>query len=160
MKNIFLVVTALLTLSLAARAQEMKTYENKAFSISYPATWEVSWDGDDYVNISTPDDQLRFSCAFNEKGPTKAQLQAAVNNWVSMKEGNGNKVDQKLVKDDYALVRTILTDEEDGAQTVEVWYIMISTEPQGFSGTIQAPIERANEALDVLVGMLATLSPK
>ena len=69
-------------------------------------------------------------------------------------------MDQKLVREDYALVRSILVDEEDGEQTVVIWYIMISTEPQGFSGTMEAPMAKGNEALDTLVNMLATLSPK
>lgn len=160
MKRLFTLASMMLTLIFVAHAQEFKTYENKAFSIDYPSNWYVSWDGNTFVNISTEDDEIRFSCSFNEEGPMKSQLKEAVDNWVYMKEQNGAKVDQKMVKDDYALVRSILIDEEDGSKTVEVWYIMISCEPQGFSGTIECPFERANEAIDVLVAMLATLSPK
>lgn len=160
MKRLFLLLVAVLTLTVATRAQDLKSYQNKAFSIDYPASWEVTWDGDSFVNIATDDDAIRFSCSFNEMGPTKAQLKQAVDNWVYMKQNGGATVDQKLVKDDYALVRSILTDDEDGTKTVEIWYLMISTEPQGFSGSIQCPLERANEAQDVLVAMLATLSPK
>ena len=90
----------------------------------------------------------------------KSELQECVDNWVYMKESHGHKVDQKKVMGDYALVRSIETDEDDGTQTVEVWFLMISFEPQCFSGTIKSPLNRANEALDVLVKMLATLSPK
>ena len=120
----------------------------------------MTWDGETYVNIATDDDAITFSCTFNEMGPTKSQLKEAVDNWVYMTQSNGATVDQKLVKDDYALVRSIMTDDEDGTKTVEIWYIMISTEPQGFSGSIKCPIDRGNEAQDVLVSMLATLSPK
>ena len=160
MKKIFLFAVMVLTLSLATQAQEFKKYENKAFSIEYPADWEVTWDGDTYMNLANPDDDIRFDITFNEQGPMKSQLQECVDNWVYMKESHGHKVDQKKVMGDYALVRSIETDEDDGTQTVEVWYLMISFEPQGFSGSIRSSLKRANEALDVLVKMLATLSPK
>ena len=73
----------------------------------------------------------------------------AADNWEYMKKSDGYQVDQKLVKDDYALVRSIETDEDDGTQTVVVWFLMITEEPQCFSGSIQSPVE-----------MLATLSQK
>ena len=103
---------------------------------------------------------IRFDITYNDEGPMKSQLQMAADNWEFMKKGDGDTVDQKLVKDDYALVRSIQTDEDDGTQTVEVWFLMISQEPQCFSGSIKSPIGRANEAIDILVEMLATLSQK
>lgn len=160
MKKLLLLVVAMLTFGLASHAQDVKTYENKAFSIDYPADWEVTWDSDSFVNLASADEEIRFDVSFNEIGPTKAQLQECVDNWVYMKENQGHKIDQKLVKDDYALVRSIETDKDDGSQNVMVWFVMISSEPQGFSGSIQCKFERANEALDILVAMLATLSPK
>ena len=160
MKKLSLLVMILLTWSLATSAQNVKTYENKAFSIDYPADWEVTWDSETFVNLASADEVITFDVSYNEVGPKKTELQECVDNWVYMKESNGNKVDQKLVKDDYALVRSIATDENDGTQTVTVWFIMISKEPECFSGTINCPFERANDALDILVGMLATLSPK
>ncbi|MBQ2235466.1 MAG: hypothetical protein II428_01960 [Muribaculaceae bacterium] len=160
MKKLLLLVVAMLTFGLASHAQDVKTYENKAFSIDYPADWNVTWDGDTYMNMESADGKITFNICFNEQGPMKSQLKQAVDNWVSMQEGQGHKVDQKMVKEDYALVRSIATDEDDGEQTVSVWFIMISTEPQGFSGSIDCGIEHANEALDTLVALLATLSPK
>ncbi len=160
MKKLSLLVMILLTWSLATTAQNVKTYENKAFSIDYPADWEVTWDSETFVNLASADEVITLDVSYNEVGPKKTELQECVDNWVYMKESNGNKVDQKLVKDDYALVRSIATDENDGTQTVTVWFIMISKEPECFSGTINCPFERANDALDILVGMLATLSPK
>lgn len=160
MKNSLLISLIVFALGINTHAQELKTYENKAFKIDYPADWEVTWDGESFVNIANEDGDIKFDVSFNQQGPTKAQLQNAVDNWVYMKESHGNKVDQKLVKDDYALVRSIITDEDDGKKTVEVWFIMISLEPEGFSGTMTSPIEHANEALDILVKMLATLSPR
>ena len=112
------------------------------------------------MNVASEDDEIRFDVTYNDMGPLKSQLQQAVDNWVYMKESNGHKVDQKMVKDDYALVRSIETNEDDGTQTVVVWFLMITQEPEGFSGSIQSPIERANEAIDILVEMLATLSQK
>ena len=44
-----------LTIGLAAHAQELKKYENKAFSIEYPADWEVTWDGNSFMNLENPD---------------------------------------------------------------------------------------------------------
>ena len=89
---------------------------------------------------------MRF---YNVDAVTRKATSATINVWV-----------EKMVKEDYALVRSIATDEDDGEQTVSVWFIMISTEPQGFSGSIDCGIEHANEALDTLVALLATLSPK
>ena len=160
MKNIIIFAATVLTLSFAAHAQNYKTYENKAFSIDYPEKWEVTWDSDKFLNLADPDGNIRFDITFNEEGTTKAQLQYCVDNWIYMKESHGHKVDQKLVKDDYALVRSIETDEDKGTQTVVVWFLMISSEPQCFSGTINSDFDHANEALDILVNMLATLSPK
>ena len=158
-KTVMLAVMALM-LGMASNAQEVKTYENKSFSIEYPADWEVTWDGDTYMNLANADETIRFDISFNEMGPTKEQLKECVDNWVYMQESKGHKVDQKMVKEDYALVRTIETDEDDGTQTVVVWYLMISSEPQGFSGTIQSDFDHANEAVNTLVKMLATLNPK
>ena len=150
-----------LTLGLASQAQDFKTYENKAFSIDYPADWEVTWDSETFMNLANEDESIRFDISYNEEGPTKEQLQQCVDNWVYMKESKGYEIDQKLVKEDYALVRSIETDEDDDTQTtVVVWFIMISTEPQCFCGTIQSDLEHANEALDALVTMLSTLNPK
>ena len=149
-----------LTLCMVSHAQEYKTYENNAFSIDYPADWEITWDSYKFVNMATADGEIRFDIGFNEEGPMKAQLQECADNWISMKEGQGHKIDQKLVKEDYALVRSIETNKDDGKQNVVVWFIMISSEPQCFTGTIQSDMKHANEALDALVEMLATLSPK
>ena len=160
MKKLFLLVVMALTLSLAAQAQDAKTYENKAFKIDYPADWEVTWDSESFVNLASADEAITFDLSYNELGPKKSELQECVNNWTYMKENHGDKVDQKLVKEDYALVRSIATDEEDGSQTVTVWYIMISREPECFTGTINSPFDRANEAIDILGNILATLSPK
>lgn len=159
MKKLLLLV-AVLMLNMAAQAQEFKTYENKAFSIEYPADWKITWDSYTFVNMATEDEDIRFDISFNEEGPMKAQLQDCVENWELMKKGQGHKIDQKLVRDDYALVRSIETNKDDGKQNVVVWFIMISSEPQCFTGTIQSSPKRANEAIDILVKMLATLNPK
>ena len=149
-----------LMVNLVATATDFKTFENEKLTISYPADWEVSFYGDDWMNVASPDDEIRFDVTYNDSGPTKSQLKEAADNWEYMKTSNGHKVDQKLVKEDYALVRSIETDEDDGTQTVVVWFLMITKEPEGFSGSIQSPMSRANEAIDILVEMLATLSQK
>ncbi len=145
---------------LSSYAVDFKTFESKLFSIGYPADWDVTYESDECLNVSTEDDSIRFNVTFNDYGPLKSELQQAVDNWVYMKESHGHKVDQKLVKDDYALVRTIMTDEDDGSKTVEVWYLMITHDRKGFSGTIESSLSRANEAIDTLVEMLATLKEK
>ena len=149
-----------LMVNLVSTAADFKTFETETFTIGYPADWEVTFYGDDWTNLATEDGEIRFDVMYNERGPMKDQLQAAADNWVYMKERAGHQVDQKLVKEDYALVRSIETNEDDGTQTVVVWYLMITQEPQCFSGSIQSPIDRANEALDILVEMLATLTQK
>ena len=146
--------------NLVSTATDFKTFENEIFTINYPADWEETYVDDDCLNVATEDGQIRFDVTYNERGPMKDQLQEAVDNWVYMKESHGHQVDQKVVKDDYALVRSIETDEDDGTQTVVVWFLMITQEPQCFSGSIQSPIDRANEAIDILVEMLGTLSQK
>ena len=161
MKRIILLAVMALTLGLASQAQDFKTYENKAFSIDYPADWEVTWDSETFMNLANEDESIRFDISYNEEGPTKEQLQQCVDNWVYMKESKGYEIDQKLVKEDYALVRSIEPNEEDDTlKTVVVWFIMISNEPECFCGTIQSDLEHANEALDALVNMLSTLNPK
>ena len=160
MKKELMILLMALMVNLVTTATDFKTFENEKLKISYPADWEVSYYGDDWMNVASPDDEIRFDVTYNELGPMKNQLQEAVDNWVYMKESHGHKVDQKLVKDDYALVRSIETDEDDGTQTVVVWFLMITKEPEGFSGSIQSPISRANEAIDILVEMLGTLSQK
>ena len=160
MKKILLFLLMALMVNLVSTATDFKTFENEKLKISYPADWEVSDYGDDWMNVASPDDEIRFDVTYNDYGPTKSQLKEAADNWEYMKTSNGHKVDQKLVKDDYALVRSIETDEDDGTQTVVVWFLMITKEPEGFSGSIQSPISRANEAIDILVEMLATLSQK
>ena len=160
MKRLLFSTLAVLAMSVTAFAIEMSTFENKAFSIGYPADWEITYDSDDCLNVASEDGDIRFDITFNEEGPMKDQLQMAVDNWVYMKESHGHKVDQTLVKDDYALVRSIETDEDDGTQTVVVWFLMISSEPQCFSGSINSSFEHANEAMNIMVEMLATLEPK
>ena len=160
MMRVLTILLMALMVSLVSTATDFKTYENEMFTISYPADWEVTYESDDCMNVATEDGEIRFDVTYNERGPMKDQLQMAVDNWEYMKTSNGHKVDQKLVKDDYALVRSIETDEDDGTQTVVVWFLMITKEPEGFSGSIQSPISRANEAIDILVEMLGTLSQK
>ena len=160
MKKILLFLLMALIVNLVSTATDFKTFENEKLKISYPADWEVSYYGDDWMNVASPDDEIRFDVTYNDYGPTKSQLKEAADNWEYMKTSNGHKVDQKLVKDDYVLVRSIKTDEDDGTQTVVVWFLMITKEPECFSGSIQSPISRANEAIDILVEMLATLSQK
>lgn len=160
MKKILSFLLMALMVNLVSTATDFKTFENEKLKISYPADWEVSYYGDDWMNVASPDDEIRFDVTYNDYGPTKSQLKEAADNWEYMKTSNGHKVDQKLVKDDYALVRSIETDEDDGTQTVVVWFLMITKEPECFSGSIQSPISRANEAIDILVEMLATLSQK
>ena len=160
MKKIIMFLLMALMVNLVSTATDFKTFENEKFTIGYPADWEVTFYGDDWMNVATDDDEIRFDVTYNELGPMKNQLQEAVDNWVYMKESHGHKVDQKLVKDDYALVRSIETDEDDGTQTVVVWFLMITKEPEGFSGSIQSSMGRANEAIDILVEMLGTLSQK
>ena len=160
MKRVLTVLLMALMVNLVSTATDFKTFENEKLTIGYPADWEVTYEGDDCMNVATEDGEIRFDVTYNERGPMKDQLQMAVDNWEYMKTSNGHKVDQKLVKDDYALVRSIETDEDDGTQTVVVWFVMITKEPEGFSGSIQSPINRANEAIDILVEMLGTLSQK
>ena len=160
MKKALMVSLMALMVGLSSAATDFKTFENEKFTIGYPADWEVTYEGDDCMNVATDDYEVRFDVTYNERGPMKDQLQMAADNWEYMKKSNGHVVDQKLVKDDYALVRSIETDEDDGTQTVVVWFLMITEEPQCFSGSIQSPISRANEAMDILVEMLATLTQK
>lgn len=160
MKKVLMILLMALMVNLVTMATDFKTFENEVFTISYPANWEVTYESDDCMNVATDDDEIRFDVTYNERGPMKDQLKMAADNWEYMKTSNGHQVDQKLIKDDYALVRSIETDEDDGTQTVVVWFVMITQEPQGFSGSIQSPMSRANEALDILVEMLATLSQK
>ena len=155
-----MIILMALMVSLISTATDFKTFENEKFTIGYPSDWEVSFYGDDWMNVATDDDEIRFDVTYNERGPMKSQLQEAADNWEYMKKSNGHVVDQKLVKDDYALVRSIETDEDDGTQTVVVWFLMITQEPQCFSGSIQSPMSRANEAIDILVEMLSTLTQK
>ena len=160
MKKTLMITLMALIVSLSSAATDFKTYENEIFSIGYPSDWEVTYESDDCMNVATEDGEIRFDVTYNERGPMKNQLQEAADNWEYMKKSNGHVVDQKLVKDDYALVRSIETDEDDGAQTVVVWFLMMTQEPQCFSGSIQSPMSRANEAIDILVEMLATLTQK
>ena len=160
MKKVLMILLMALMVNLVTMATDFKTFENEVFTISYPANWEVTYESDDCMNVATDDDEIRFDVTYNERGPMKDQLKMAADNWEYMKTSNGHQVDQKLIKDDYALVRSIETNEDDGTQTVVVWFVMITQEPQGFSGSIQSPMSRANEALDILVEMLATLSQK
>ena len=160
MKKELMILLMALMVNLVSTATDFKTFENEKLTISYPADWEVTFYGDDWMNVASPDDEIRFDVTYNDYGPTKSQLKEAADNWEYMKTSNGHKVDQKLVKEDYALVRSIETDEDDGTQTVVVWFLMITKEPECFSGSIQSPISRANEAIDILVEMLATLSQK
>ena len=160
MKKTLIILLMVLVVNLVSTATDFKTFENERFTISYPADWEVTYESDDCMNVATDDDEIRFDVTFNERGPMKNQLQEAVDNWEYMKKSHGHQVDQKLVKDDYALVRSTETDEDDGTQTVVVWFVMITQEPQGFSGSIQSTMSRANESLDILVEMLGTLSQK
>ncbi|MBR5673879.1 MAG: hypothetical protein IKW97_05710 [Muribaculaceae bacterium] len=160
MKKAFMILLMALMANLVSTATDFKTFENEIFTINYPADWEETYVDDDCLNVATEDGQIRFDVTYNERGPMKDQLQEAVDNWVYMKESHGHQVDQKVVKDDYALVRSIETDEDDGTQTVVVWFLMITQEPQCFSGSIQSPFDRANEAANILVEMLATLSQK
>ena len=160
MKRLLFILAAFLVMGFVANASDFMTFENKAFSIGYPSDWEITYDSDDCLNLENADGDIWFDITFNERGPKKEELQDAVDNWVWLKENHGYKIDQKLVKDDYALVRSIDTDPDDGTVTVVVWYVMISSEPQGFSGTMNSTFEQANEALNLLVEMLATLEPK
>lgn len=160
MKKVLMILLMALMVNLVTMATDFKAFENEVFTISYPADWEVTYESDDCMNVATDDDEIRFDVTYNERGPMKDQLKMAADNWEYMKTSNGHQVDQKLINDDYALVRSIETDEDDGTQTVVVWFVMITQEPQGFSGSIQSPMNRANEALDILVEMLATLSQK
>lgn len=160
MKKALMITLMALIVSLSSAATDFKNYENEIFSIGYPSDWEVTYEGDDCMNVATEDGEIRFDVTYNERGPMKNQLQEAADNWEYMKKSNGHVVDQKLVKDDYALVRSIETDEDDGTQTVVVWFLMMTQEPQCFSGSIQSPMSRANEAIDILVEMLATLTQK
>ena len=159
-KKALMITLMALIVSLSSAATDFKTYENEIFSIGYPSEWEVTYESDDCMNVATKDGEIRFDVTYNERGPMKNQLQEAADNWEYMKKSNGHVVDQKLVKDDYALVRSIETDEDDGTQTVVVWFLMMTQEPQCFSGSIQSPMSRANEAIDILVEMLATLTQK
>lgn len=160
MKKALMILLMALMANLVSTATDFKTFENEIFTINYPADWEETYVDNDCLNVATEDGQIRFDVTYNERGPMKDQLQEAVDNWVYMKESHGHQVDQKVVKDDYALVRSIETDEDDGTQTVVVWFLMITQEPQCFSGSIQSPFDRANEAANILVEMLATLSQK
>ena len=160
MKKELMILLMALMVNLVTTATDLKTFENEKLTISYPADWEVTFYGDDWMNVASPDDEIRFDVTYNDYGPTKSQLKEAADNWEYMKTSNGHKVDQKLVKEDYALVRSIETDEDDGTQAVVVWFLMITKEPECFSGSIQSPMSRANEAIDILVEMLATLSQK
>lgn len=160
MKKLLMISLMAMFMSLSAAAVDLKTYENEKFTVSYPSDWEVTYESDESMNVASPDDAIRFDVTYNDMGPTKAQLKQAADNWEYMKTSNGHKVDQKMVRDDYAMVRSIETDEEDGEQTVVVWFLMITKEPECFSGSIQSPMNRANEAIDILVGMLSTLSQK
>lgn len=160
MKKALMITLMAVIMCLSSAATDFKTYENEIFSIGYPSDWEVTYEGDDCMNVATEDGEICFDVTYNERGPMKNQLQEAADNWEYMKKGSGHVVDQKLVKDDYALVRSIETDEDDGTQTVVVWFLMITQEPQCFSGSIQSPMSRANEAIDILVEMLATLTQK
>lgn len=161
MKRLIFIAAAILVMGIQAIAIDFQTFENEKFSIGIPADWELGLSGDDWMNAGNADNDISFNITYNEQGPTKAQLQEAVDNWVYMKESRQScKVDQKIVKDDYALVRSITTDEDDGTQTVEVWYVLITDEPHGFSGSIDSSYERADEAVNLLVEMLATLQEK
>ena len=60
MKNSLLISLIVFALGINTHAQELKTYENKAFRIDYPAGWEVTWDGESFVNIANEDGDIKF----------------------------------------------------------------------------------------------------
>lgn len=160
MRKVFMMMLVALITSVNMPATDFKTYENKLFTIGYPADWEVTYEGDECLNVASWNGEIRFDVTYGDDGPLMSQIQEVADNWAYMKESHGHKVDQKMVREDYALVRSIETDEDDGSKTVYVWFIMMIRDKQCFTGGIQSPFSKANESLDLLVEMLATLSPK
>ena len=75
MKKALMILLMALMVNIVSMATDFKTFENVMFTISYPADWEVTFYGDDWMNVATDDDEIRFDVTYNERGPMKNQLQ-------------------------------------------------------------------------------------
>ena len=63
MKKIFVFLLMALMMNLISTAADFKTFENEKFTIGYPADWEVTYYGDDWMNAASADDEIDpFRC--------------------------------------------------------------------------------------------------
>lgn len=64
-------------------------YDCSGFTISYPNDLEVSWDGDEMVNLANDDGSVIIDATFSSWGSREIKLKETVKNFIGLLENQG-----------------------------------------------------------------------
>lgn len=120
-------------------------YDCSGLTISYPKDLEVTWDGDEMVNLSNDDGSVFIDATFSSWGVKKSQLKESVKNFVSLLENQGWKAAGDVVVNDYIGTCVLENDSE-----INNFFIVSNDAGHSVSGSVKYDKELAGE-YDALV---------
>ena len=120
-------------------------YDCSGLTISYPKDLEVTWDGDEMVNLSNDNGSVFIDATFSSWGVKKSQLKESVKNFVSLLENQGWKAAGDVVVNDYIGTCVLQNDSE-----INNFFIVSNDAGHSVSGSVKYDKELAGE-YDALV---------
>lgn len=120
-------------------------YDCSGFTINYPNDLEVTWDGDEMVNLSNDDGSVFIDATYSEWGSREIQLKKTVKDFIGLLENQGwEAVGEPEVK---GCVGTALLKNDEGMNN---FFIVSNGKDHTVSGSVKYDKELA-EVYDAYV---------
>lgn len=130
-------------------------YDCSGFTISYPNDLEISWDGDEMVNLSNDDGSVFIDATFSSWGTREIKLKETVKNFIGLLENQGwEAVGEPDVKG-YVAKALLKNDEE-----FNNFFIISNGNDHTVSGSVKYDQEMASVYDDYVMPIIYSIKVK
>jgi hypothetical protein len=130
-------------------------YDCSGFTISYPNDLEISWDGDEMVNLSNDDGSVFIDATFSSWGTREIKLKETVKNFIGLLENQGWEAVGKPEVKGYVAKALLKNDEE-----FNHFFIISNGKDHTVSGSVKYDQEMASVYDDYVMPIIYSIKVK